>query len=118
MKQRTSNIDDYLGTLSSNDRETLEKLRSLIRTSVPKVEECISYGVPAFRVNGKLIAGIAASKKGFSFYPMSGSVIETLKTELMPYNKTKGSIQFTDSKPLSVQLVKKLLQVRIAEIEG
>lgn len=111
-------IDEYLGTLDEPKRATLAQLRDTIAAIVPDAEECISYGMPAFKLRGKTIAGFAAFKSHLSYVPHSGSVIPELGKETEGYAKTKGSLHFPVNKPLPKRLVKQLLDVRMAEAFG
>ncbi len=111
-------IDEYLATVGDDQRAALEKLRKTIRAAVPKADECINYGVAAFRLNGECFAGFAASAKHCSYYPMSGKTVSAHQDELKSYATTKGSIQFQPDKPLPVALVRKLIKARLAEISG
>ena len=111
-------IDQYLGTLDVPDRATLAQLRDTIVAIVPDAEQCISYGMPAFKLRGKTIAGFAAFKSHLSYLPHSGSVLSKLAKETEGYTKTKGSLHFPVGKPLPKTLVKKLLDVRVAEAFG
>lgn len=104
--------DAYLAALSDEKRRALEKLRKDIKAAAPKAEECISYGVPGFRLNGKLLVSYAAAAKHCSFYP--GATIQTLKNELKDYDTRKGTIHFSTDKPLPSALVRKIVQARIA----
>lgn len=113
---RLTAIDDYLAALPPDQRAALEKLRKTIRGIVPSAEECISYGVPAFRNDAGVLIGFAASKKHCSIYPMSGRIIAALKKELAGYETTKGSIHFLPEKPPPVALVRKLIKARMAEL--
>jgi uncharacterized protein YdhG (YjbR/CyaY superfamily) len=115
MATKPTTIDEYLATISADCRAALQKLRKTIHSIVPKAEECISYGLAAFRLDGNMIAGFAAGKNHCSYYPMSGSTIGTLKDELKAYETTKGAIHFSVDKPLPVALVKKLIMTRIKE---
>lgn len=108
-------IDDYLDALEEPKRITLAHLRDTIMAIVPDAEECISYGMPAFKLRGKTIAGFAALKNHLSYLPHSGSVIPRLAKETERYTSTKGSLHFPIDKPLSRTLVKKLLAVRMTE---
>src|SRR5450631_4281483 len=103
-----SKIDDYLATITGDKRIALEALRKTIRSLVPRAEECISYGMPAFRLDGAVVAGFAATAKGCSYYPFSGSTFGTLAAELRRYEQTKSALHFTPEAPLPVALVKKL----------
>jgi uncharacterized protein YdhG (YjbR/CyaY superfamily) len=113
-----SEIDDYLEALEEPKRTTLAQLRDTIVTIVPDAEECISYGMPAFKLRGKTIAGFAAFKNHLSYLPHSGSVIPQLAKETERYTSTNGSLHFPIDKPLAKTLVKKLIAVRMAEAFG
>lgn len=116
-KVKTKTIDEYLATLSDDQRAALEKLRKTIRAAAPKAEECISYQIPAFRQNGMLV-GFGATAKHCAFYLMSASTVEAHKEELMAYDTSKGTIRFPADKPLPAALVRKLVKARIAENGG
>ena len=111
-------IDQYLGALDEPRRATLAQLRDTIVAIIPHAEQCISYGMPAFKLQGKTIAGFAAFKSHLSYLPHSGSVIPQLAKETEGYTKTKGSLHFPVDKPLPKKLVKKLLDARMAEAFG
>ncbi len=111
-------IDRYLGGLDAPKSTTLAQLRDTIVALVPDAEQCISYGMPAFKLQGKTIAGFAAFKSHLSYLPHSGSVIARLADETEGYTKTKGSLHFPVDRPLPKKLVKKLLDVRMAEAFG
>jgi uncharacterized protein YdhG (YjbR/CyaY superfamily) len=110
-----SEIDDYLNRLDEPKRSTLAHLRDTIITIVPTAEQGISYGVPAFRLEGKTIAGFAAFKNHLSYLPHSGRVIGQIGSDSEGYTKTKSALHFAVDKPLPEALVKKLLDARIAE---
>ena len=114
----TDEIDSYLGALEEPKRATLAELRDTIVAIVPDAEQGISYGLPAFRLQGKTIAGFAAFKNHLSYLPHSGSVISALAEETAEYEKTKGSLHFPVDEPLPKELVRKLLDTRIAEAFG
>jgi uncharacterized protein YdhG (YjbR/CyaY superfamily) len=111
-------IDDYLARLDEPKRSTLSKLRDTIIGVIPDAEQGISYGVPAFRLHGKLVAGFAAFKNHLSYVPHSGSVVPALADEIKGYTFTAGSLHFPIDKPLPKALVKKLIAVRLTQIEG
>jgi uncharacterized protein YdhG (YjbR/CyaY superfamily) len=107
-------IDEYLAALSEAERTALEKLRKTIRAAAPRAEECISYGVPAFRMK-RMLVGFGASKKHCSFYLMSSTTIDAHAKELEGYDTSKGTIRFRADEPLPAALVRKLVKARIAE---
>jgi uncharacterized protein YdhG (YjbR/CyaY superfamily) len=108
-------IDDYLATLTGDKRTALDKLRKTNRSIVPRAEECISYGMPAFRLDGRVIAGFQTTAKGCSYCPFSGTTLQTLASDLRAYDKTKSALHFRPDEPLPATLVRKLIKVRIAE---
>ena len=87
-------------------------MRAAILEIVPEAEQCISYGIPAFRLNGKVVASFAAFKNHLSYFPHSGSVLPELTDDLVGYTTSKGTLQFAVDKPLPKALVKKLIAVR------
>ena len=105
-------VDEYLAALDEPKRTTLERLRSTILGIVPEAEQCISYGMPAFRLDGKVVAGFAAFKNHLSYLPHSGSVLPELADDLVGYTRTKGALHFAVDKPLPKALVQKLIAVR------
>jgi uncharacterized protein YdhG (YjbR/CyaY superfamily) len=107
-------IDEFLAGVSSDKRAALEKLRRTIRAAVPKAEECINYGVPAFRLDGKLLVAFGAGAKHCAFYP-GAHPIEAHKDELQVYSTSKGTIRFPADSPLPAALVRKLVNTRIAQ---
>ncbi len=115
MARRPTTIDEYLATVKGEKRASLEKLRERIRTIVPGAEECISYGIPAFRLDGKIVAGFLATAKGCSYFPFSGRTLTTLADELEGYERTKGSLHLDPATPLPAMLLRKLIRTRIAE---
>jgi uncharacterized protein YdhG (YjbR/CyaY superfamily) len=115
---KASPIDDYLDGLPEDRRAALADLRAKIRAVIPEAEECISYRMPAFRVNGVVIAGFRSTSKGCSYYPFSGSTLRSLVRDVSGYDQTKGSLHFSSDNPLSIALVRKLIKARIAEAAG
>lgn len=115
MDHKPKTIDDYLANVKGEKRAALDRLRKTIRAIIPNAEECISYRIPAFRLDGRIAAGFAATKKGCSYFPFSGSTLRTLASDLKGYRGTKSSLHFDPAKPLPTALVRKLIKARIAE---
>jgi uncharacterized protein YdhG (YjbR/CyaY superfamily) len=113
----TSEIDAYLDGLDEPKRTTLRALRETIRSIVPEAEECISYGVPGFRLNGKMIAGFASFKNHLSYLPHSGSVFRQMPDDVSAYVTSSGALRFPIDVPLRTELVKKLIDTRLREID-
>jgi uncharacterized protein YdhG (YjbR/CyaY superfamily) len=108
-------IDEYLAGLSPENRSALQRVRRAVHAAAPGAEECISYGMPAFRLNGKLIAGFKAAANHCSFHPMSGETVATLEADLAAYHTSRGTIRFSAHAGLPATLVRKLVKARISE---
>jgi uncharacterized protein YdhG (YjbR/CyaY superfamily) len=114
MKAKPQSIDEYLAPLSKEKRATLEKLRKTIKAAAPKAEECISYGIPGFRLSGKLLVSFGAAAKHCAFYP-GAYPLKANKDDLKKYDASKGTIRFPVDSPLPATLVRKLVKSRVAE---
>lgn len=108
-------IDRYLAEVEEPKRSTLELLRATILEILPQSEQCISYGMPAFKVGGKAIAGFAAFKNHLSYFPHSGSVLPELGDAVAGYEGTKGTLRFPVDAPLPRSLVEQLIAVRLRQ---
>jgi len=114
-KRKPQSIDTYLDGVSDSQRSALENVRRTIRATAPAAEECISYGVAAFRLDGKVLVGFGATPRACVFYPMSGTTIAAHRKQLQRFKTTKGSIHFLPEEPLTPALIKLLTKARIAE---
>jgi uncharacterized protein YdhG (YjbR/CyaY superfamily) len=111
-------IDEYLEGLDEPKRATLQALRDTILSVIPDAEECISYSMPAFRVQGKVVAGFAAFTNHLSYLPHSGSVFPQVETAIAGYPHTTGALRFPVGAPLPRALVAKLIDVRMRQAFG
>lgn len=109
-------IDRYLDGLDEPKRSTLAQLRQTILELLPEAEQGMSYGLPAFKVGGKTIAGFAAFKNHLSYLPHSGSVFPQLTGELNGYSCSTGALRFDIGRPLPAPLVGKLIEVRLRQV--
>src|SRR3569833_1561272 len=115
LSDSTEGVDAYLAKVPEPARTTLQKVRATIRSVVPpETTEGLSYGMPAFRYKGALVA-YAAFKDHCSFFPMQASLLDEMKDELMIYRTSKGTLQFPQDKPLPAALLKKMVMLRVAE---
>jgi len=114
MKPQSKTIEGYLAAVGGEKRAALERLRKAIRAAIPKAEECISYGVPAFRLEGRFLVAFGAGANHCSFYP-GAFPIAAHKHALKGYDTSRGTIRFPAEKPLPAALVRKLVNSRIAE---
>ncbi len=111
-------IDRYLKVVPARQREILSRLRLSILKEIPEAEQCISYRVPAFRLEGGVVAGFASFKNHMSYLPFSGSVLSQLSGELSAYSCSKSALRFTVDSPLNDNLVRRLIEARLAELRS
>jgi uncharacterized protein YdhG (YjbR/CyaY superfamily) len=109
-------IDAYLAGVPEPKRSTLEAVRRAIRDVVPDAEETIAYQVPAFTLHGKVVAGFAAFKHHLAYLPHSGQVLDDLGDALAGYERTTGSLHFPVDQPLPDDLVRRLVEAKLARL--
>jgi uncharacterized protein YdhG (YjbR/CyaY superfamily) len=113
-KRSPSTIDEYLAAVSDDQRTALERLRKTIHSAAPRAEECISYQLPAFRLDGRMLVWFGAAKAHCSFFP--GGIVQGYKDELKEFEISKGTIRFQPDHPIPAALVRKLVKARAAKI--
>ena len=114
MRAKATTVDEYLARLSDDTRAALERLRKTIRSAAPNADECVSYGICAFRQNGMLV-GFGATPRHCAFYVMSATLLDGYGDEIAGYQTGKGTIRFQPGTPLPAALVRKLVKARLAE---
>ena len=107
-------IDSYIAGQSEPEKTLLKDMRKIIMDIEPSLKQGISYGLPAFILDGDVVCGIAARKNGYSYYPFSGSVLAALKSDLVKYKQSKAALHF--DAPLPKTLVRKLMTQRMVQI--
>ena len=117
-RMAAKDIDDYLAGLDETKRATLQRLRETINSLAPDAVETISYGMPAFKEDGKVVAGFAAFAKHLAYLPHSGTTLASIEDAIAGYEHTKSSLHFAIDKPLPKTLVKKLIAARRKEIRA
>ena len=110
-KTKAKTVDDYLSRLSDDKRVALERLRQQIRAAAPRAEECISYQMPAFRLDGRMLVWYGAGANHCAFYP--GGVVGDYQKELAGFETSKGTIRFQPDHPLPAALVRKIVKARM-----
>src|SRR5262245_9368130 len=117
-KSGSADVEKYLAKLPQPARGTLQKVRSMIRSAAPpEATEAISYGIPAFKYQGMLVA-YAGFANHCSFFPASGELLREFAEELKGYACSKGTIRFAVDKPLPAGLVKKIVKARVGQNEA
>ncbi len=110
-------IDAHLAALPQPQRNTLAALRDTLRGLLPGAEECLSYGMPCFKVDGKAVAGFDGYKAHCSYFPHSGNIVGRVSgIPAWCTAASKGTLQFPVDRPLPTELVEKLVKARQAEI--
>lgn len=111
------NVDDYISGFPEDIQSILQKVRTTIRKAAPDALEMISYGIPAFKFQGKPLVYFAAFKNHIGFYPTPGGIDEFEK-ELSVYKQGRGSVQFPLDKPMPLQLIGKIVKYRMKKNLG
>jgi uncharacterized protein YdhG (YjbR/CyaY superfamily) len=111
--KKPENFEDYISAFPVETQKRMEKIRAIVKRAAPLAEEVISYGMPSFRLNGRLLY-FAAFRNHIGFYPMATGV-EAFKSLLADYKWAKGSIQFPLSKPLPMNLISDIVKFRVQE---
>ncbi|WP_300666426.1 DUF1801 domain-containing protein [Fluviicola sp.] len=114
MKTTFTNVDEYLLEFENETRERLVAIRKLILETAPEVIESISYGMPAYKVNGKPLVYFAGYKSHIGFYA-TPTGHKAFEKELSKYKQGKGSVQFPLNEPLPIKLIKEIVLFRLAE---
>ena len=110
-----SNVKKRYMSAPSPHRETMLEMRNRILEIIPDAEEVVSYGMPAFKLDGRVLAGLLANKKHVGYYPFSGSILHLFSEELAKFSTTKSAIHVPIDKPLAKGLIKKLIRARIQQ---
>jgi uncharacterized protein YdhG (YjbR/CyaY superfamily) len=109
-------VDEYLATLPPDQREALQRLRAQVGRVAPEAVETISYGMPAFKLDGRFLVSFAGWKAHCSIYPLTGTFLAAHENELKGYGRTKGSLHFTPATPVPEALVEGLVRARVADL--
>ena len=115
MPAKSPNQDAYLAKLPPDQRLELERLRKLILSAAPHAEECVSYGLPAFRLDGRMLVAMGATTKHCALYLMSAGIVKSLPGLLGKYDTSSGTVRFVPGKGLPATVVRKLVKARVAE---
>jgi|SRR5918996_31255 uncharacterized protein YdhG (YjbR/CyaY superfamily) len=105
-KEKPSTIAEYLASVKPDQQAALEKLRQAIHAVAPGAKERISYGLPAFRLNGRSLVFFGAWANHCAFYPGSSTTLKEFKNDLEGFRTSKGTVHFSPDKPLPMELVK------------
>jgi uncharacterized protein YdhG (YjbR/CyaY superfamily) len=110
-------VDEYIAEFPPETQTVLQQVRAVIKASAPAATETISYAMPAYDLNGHHLVHFAGYAKHIGFYPVP-SGIEAFKKELAQYKGGKGSVQFPLSQPMPIDLIRRIVEFRVAERAG
>lgn len=108
-------VDEYLEQQSAATQKALRSVRSAIRKALPKAEELISYKIPAYKLNGRMVIFFAGWKEHYSVYP-AGDELAELKEELARYERSRGTIRFPLAEKVPVKLIAKIAKLRAIQV--
>ena len=114
MKTAIKSVDDCIATYPPSTQKLMKQVRAAIKKAAPKAEELISYGMPAYKLNGKALVCFAGYKNHIGFYATPTGHRE-FKTELAKYKQGKGSVQFPIDEPMPLKLIEKIVKFRVKE---
>jgi uncharacterized protein YdhG (YjbR/CyaY superfamily) len=116
-KSTSGSIDAYIAGFPPETQTVLQEVRALIKASAPAATETISYAIPTFDLNGRHLVHFAGYEKHIGFYPVP-SGMEAFAEELKLFRRGKGSVQFPLGQPLPTDLIRRIVEFRVAENTG
>jgi uncharacterized protein YdhG (YjbR/CyaY superfamily) len=111
-------VDTYLASLPPAQQAALQRVRETVGRLVPEATELISYGMPAFKLDGRFLVSYAGWKSHCSVYPLTDAFQGSHADELAAFDRTKGSVHFTPEAPLSDTLLEDLIRERVADVRS
>lgn len=114
-KTAVTSVSDYIAAQPPASQRILQRVRTIIRKTLPQAEEAISYSIPAFKIDGRVVIFFAAWKEHYSLYPATGAVATTFKDALAGYKVSKGTIRFPLSAPVPTHLIAGIARLRAKE---
>jgi uncharacterized protein YdhG (YjbR/CyaY superfamily) len=111
-----NSVDEYISSFPPIIQENLILIRQSIKKTAPEAKESISYDMPAYKLNGRILVYFAAFKNHVGFYPLPSS-IELFKADLSKYKHAKGSVQFPLNEPMPLELIKRIVKFRKEEVQ-
>jgi uncharacterized protein YdhG (YjbR/CyaY superfamily) len=112
----SDDVDAYFAALSPEAHAALTELRDTIRAAAPEATESIAYNMPAFRLGGRFLVSYAAFKRHYSLFPATDGMVKELGDEIAPYVFGRGTLRFTRDRPLSKDLLRRIVDIRLREV--
>jgi len=117
MVPKHESVDEYMAGLPDDRRAAMEQLRQTIRAAAPATTEAISYNMPAFKLDGRFFVSYEAFKHHYSLFPWTDAIVAELGDAITPYAVGKGTLRFPANQPIPVDLVKRIIEVRLREFD-
>ena len=108
-------MEEYLANLPQAEKIELQRIRTIIKLTIPESKERIAYKICVFSIKKDLV-GFSSQKNHLSFYTMSPQLVKKMKDDLQGYNVSGATIHFTPKEPLPQELIQKILIARLKEI--
>ena len=113
---KPTTVDGYLAALPDEQRSAMEQIRAAVTAGAPGADEVITYGMPGLRSHGgQFLVSYDAFKHHYSLFPASGAVVDELGEEIRPYLHGRGTIRFPADRPIPVDLIRRIVEIRFAE---
>lgn len=118
-KTKFKSVTEYIATQPKEARGVLRQVRTAIRKALPKADEVISYQIPAYKLNRRVVIYFAGWRHHYSIYPATKRLVAAFKAELAPYEvNNKGTARFPLSEPVPVKLIAAMAKFRAGEVTG
>jgi len=111
-------VDAYMASLPDDRRGPMEELRRTVQAAAPDAVEAIAYNMPALRLDGRFLVSYEAFKRHYSLFPWSDEMLDELGDRLRPYAVGKGTIRFPADAPIPLDVVTRVVEIRIREVLG
>jgi uncharacterized protein YdhG (YjbR/CyaY superfamily) len=117
MSAPSPQVDAYIAALADDRRGPMTDLRETIRAAAPEAIEVITYKMPGFKAHGSFLVSYDAFKQHYSLFPWNDEMVEELGDEIQPYVKGRGTLQFPAWKPLPLDLIGRIIEIRVRQSE-
>jgi uncharacterized protein YdhG (YjbR/CyaY superfamily) len=114
-KTNFQSVDEYIASLPPDTHTTLRRVRATIRKALPKATEGISYQIPVYKVDGRMVLYFAGFKSHYSIYPATGKLLKAMKKELAPHLHSKATLRFSYDDKVPATLITRIAKARAAE---
>jgi uncharacterized protein YdhG (YjbR/CyaY superfamily) len=118
VKATPQSVDDYIAAQPLHAQRVLQRVRNTIHKALPQAEEVISYKIPAFKANGKIVIYFAGWTDHYSLYPVNERTLAAFEGDLDPYKAGKGTLRFALDEPVPVKLIERLVRFHASELDS